>query len=216
VSRFVLCGRRRTVLRRAAVLLLLSFAAWHGVQSVWIVAKARVAQQLIRRSWLAAQTGRSEPRPWPWADTRPVARLRVPARGVERFVLDGASGRTLAFGPGHVDGTALPGQPGNAVVGGHRDTHFAFLRELKRGDAIVVERPDGRLRRYVVSVARVVDRGDTSVTADAGDTRLTLVTCFPFDAIRPGGPLRYVVTALAEPPADAPDSRSATLRLPGA
>jgi sortase A len=216
VSRLVLRGRRRAALRRAAVLLLLSFAAWHGVQSLWIVAKARVAQQLIRRAWVAAQAGRSEPRPWPWADTRPVARLCVPARGLELFVLDGASGRTLAFGPGHVDGTALPGQPGNAVVGGHRDTHFAFLRELKAGDAIVVERADGRQRRYLVSGARIVDRGDTSVTADAGDTRLTLVTCFPFDAIRPGGPLRYVVTALAEPATEAPDARVAALKPPGA
>jgi sortase A len=46
-----------------------------------------------------------------------------------------------------------------------------------------------------VTGARVVDRRDLSVTADGGDTRLTLVTCFPFDALRPGGPLRYVVEA---------------------
>ena len=47
----------------------------------------------------------------------------------------------------------------------------------------------------MVATTRVVEKHDLSMTADAGDTRLTLVTCYPFDAIRPGGPLRYVVVA---------------------
>ena len=200
-------GRRWALARRAAVWLFLGVAAWHGARVVWIAAKAGLAQQLIRRAWFASREGRSDARPWAWADTRPLARLRVPARGVDLFVLDGASGRTLAFGPGHVAGTALPGRPGNAVLGGHRDTHFAFQRELRPGDTILVERPDRRVLRYAVSGARVVDRGETGVTADRGDTRLTLVTCYPFDAIRPGGPLRYVVTALAQRPADEPGPR---------
>jgi sortase A len=122
----------------------------------------------------------------------------VPGHGVDLFVLAGASGRTMAFGPGHVDGTPLPGEPGNSVVSGHRDTHFAFLRRLRAGDPIVVERRDGRRLQYTVSETLVVDRRDAWVTQEAGDTRLTLVTCYPFDAIRPGGPLRYVVTARLE------------------
>jgi sortase A len=63
------------------------------------------------------------------------------------------------------------------------------------GDEVVVEGPDGQSRRYLVASTHVVDRRDLWVTTDAGDTRLTLVTCYPFDAIRPGGPLRYVVVA---------------------
>jgi sortase A len=59
----------------------------------------------------------------------------------------------------------------------------------------VVEGRDRHRHRYVVASTRVVDRGDLSITADSGDTRLTLVTCYPFDAIRPGGRLRYVVVA---------------------
>ena len=59
----------------------------------------------------------------------------------------------------------------------------------------MIEGPEGRRRRYVVAETRVVEKHDLSITADAGDTRLTLVTCYPFDAIRPGGPLRYVVVA---------------------
>jgi sortase A len=184
--------------RRAAVLLLLALAAWHGGRAGWIEAKAHLAQHLVRRAWQRAQSGAGDARPWPWADTRPVARLLAPGHGVDLFVLDGASGRTMAFGPGHLSGTPRPGEEGNAVVSGHRDTHFAFLRHLRAGDVLVVERPDGGRRRYTVSDTRVVDRRDTWVAEDAGDTRLTLVTCYPFDALRPGGPQRFVVVARLE------------------
>lgn len=189
-------------LRRAGTLVLLGVAAWHGGRAAWIAGKARLAQHLVRDAWEKTLAGAGDSRPWPWADTHPVARLTVPGRGVDLFVLAGASGRTMAFGPGHLGGTPRPGEPGNSVVSGHRDTHFAFLRRLRGGDAIVVEGRDGRRRRYAVSGARVVDRRETWVVRDAGDTRLTLVTCYPFDAVRPGGPLRYVVTALL---ADGPD-----------
>ena len=114
------------------------------------------------------------------------------------MVLAGAGGRTLAFGPGHVTATPLPGEEGNAVVSGHRDTHFAFMQRLRAGDRVVVETREGQRRRYVVRRTFVVDHRETWVAEDAGDTRLTLVTCYPFDAIRPGGPLRYVVSALLD------------------
>lgn len=185
----------RAAVRLSGTSLLLALVMWHGGHAAWIGAKAHLAQVLIRQAWSRASAGARDARPWPWADTHPVARLRVPGRGVETFVLAGASGRTLAFGPGHLDGTPRPGEPGNAVVSGHRDTHFAFLRRLAKGDEVVIEGRDGRRLRYVVADTRVVDEHDLAITADAGDTRLTLVTCYPFDAIRPGGPLRYVVVA---------------------
>ena len=181
--------------RRLGIVSLLAIGSWQGAGAAWIHAKAQLAQHLLGRAWRARLAGARDARPWPWADTQPVARLTVPAQGIDLFVLDGASGRTMAFGPGHLAGTPLPGEPGNSVVSGHRDTHFAFLRHLKAGDAIVVEGPDARRQRYVVSDALVLDRREVAVTVDRGDTRLTLVTCYPFDALRPGGPLRYVVTA---------------------
>jgi sortase A len=193
------CAGRSALARRSSLrvpgALALALATWHGGRAAWIEAKAHLAQALVRHAWAETRAGARDARPWPWADTRPVARLLVPRRAVETFVLAGASGRTLAFGPGHLDGTPQPGEPGNAVISGHRDTHFAFLRRLERGDEIVVEAPDGRQHRYLVASTRIVDRHDVWIVADAGDTRLTLVTCYPFDAIRPGGPLRYVVVA---------------------
>jgi sortase A len=187
-------GRRGLILTA-----LLAVAGWHGSQAAWIEAKARLAQHLVRRAWEQERAGAGDQRPWPWADTHPVARLIVPGRGVDLMILAGASGRTMAFGPGHLRGTPMPGAAGNAVISGHRDTHFAFLRDVRVGEVVVVENRDGTRRRYVVRRAFVVDERETWVAEDAGDTRLTLVTCYPFDAVRPGGPLRYVVSAVEDP-----------------
>jgi sortase A len=94
----------------------------------------------------------------------------------------GADGAAMAFGPGHVSGTPLPGEAGNSVIGGHLDTHLAFLAKLKPGDMLIAERADGRRVSYRVSAMEVLDR-------------LTLVTCYPFDAWRAGGSQRYVLVA---------------------
>ena len=154
-----------------------------------------LARRLIAMAWSRSLATGAAVKPWPWADTWPVARLEAPRQGAALMVLSGASGRTLAFGPGHVDGTPLPGDPGNAVVSGHRDTHFAFLRELRSGDVLLVHSASGRMVRYVVSGIEVVRNKDVRVLLDVGDDRLTLVTCYPFDSPVPGGPLRYVVVA---------------------
>ena len=103
----------------------------------------------------------------------------------------------MAFGPGHVLGIALLGTSGNSVIGGHRDTHLAFLRELSTGALIEIETEDGARRRYAVRDAQVLDRREVWVAKQEGPPRLTLVTCWPFDALRAGGPLRYVVWAFA-------------------
>ena len=160
-----------------------------------IYAKAVLAQLLLHRAWARTQATGAPSKPWPWADTWPVARLAAPRQGIDLIVLAGVSGRTLAFGPGHLPGSAPPGEPGNTVLSGHRDTQFRFLKDVVPGDEIRLMTPDGRDRRYVVTGTRVVREDDTSVLDDDGWPRLTLVTCFPFDAVVPGGPLRYVVEA---------------------
>jgi sortase A len=134
-------------------------------------------------------------RPWPWADTRPVARLRVPAHGVDLIVLDGVSGRTLAFGPGHATGTARPGEAATSILTGHRDTHFRFLQRLRVGDEVIVQTPAQAPVRFRVRQATVVDSRTAVVRRAGAGPALVLLTCYPFDALVPGGPLRYVVTA---------------------
>lgn len=161
----------------------------------WIHGKAWVAQRLIAAAWQVGRVDAQPPRPWPGADIRPIARLRVPAHGVELYVLEEASMRSLAYGPAHVSGTALPAHRGNAVVVAHRDTHFAFLRTLELDDEIDVEDARGAAAQYRVREVSVVDQGETRVLDPTDASQLTLITCWPFDAVQPGTPLRYVVVA---------------------
>jgi sortase A len=178
--------------------MLLALACWQFGAAAYIHAKALLAQALLERAWHRTLLGEQSVRPWPWADMRPVARLRAPNQGRELIVLDGASGQALAFGPAHILGTALPGRPGAAVIVGHRDTHFRFLQELRSGDALEIERLDGARLRYVVTGLRIVDTRVERLALDEGATSLRLVTCYPFAAVRPGGPLRFEVIARPE------------------
>jgi sortase A len=132
----------------AAALLLLLASMWQLGGGLTIRAKAILAQILVRDAWERTLKGERQAKPWPWADTWPVARLSVPEQRIDLFVLAGANGRTIAFGPGHVFGTAPPGEEGNSVIGGHRDTHLAFLRDTKPGMELRVQRPDRRASRW--------------------------------------------------------------------
>ena len=175
--------------------LLLALGGWQFGQGAYIYAKAQLAQWLVAQAWERTLAGERQVKPWSWADTWPVARITMPELKVDLYVLAGASGRTIAFGPGHMAGTPLPGAAGNSVIGGHRDTHLAFLRKVARGQELIVQRADGRRVSYRVAGAQVLDKTDTAVIANDGDTRLTLITCYPFDALRAGGRERYVVSA---------------------
>lgn len=179
----------------AAALLLLALGTWQVAQAGWIHAKALLAQRLIALAWAEARAGGASRRPWPGADMRPIARLTVPQRNIELYVLDTASPRALAFGPAHVGGTAAPGARGNSVLVAHRDTHFAFLRHLRLDDEIDLEAARGTRSRYRVREMTVRDQGDTRVLDEGDHSQLTLITCFPFDAVMPGTRQRYVVVA---------------------
>jgi len=192
-------GRR--FLRHAATalgILLVGAGLWRIGAAGTIHAKAWLAQVLLTRAWEATLAGASAARPWPWADTYPVARLLVPALEVDQVVLAGASGRTLAFGPGHLGGTAAPGGAGHTVLSGHRATHFRFLQDLEAGTELRLQRPDGAWRSYRVVETRVIDARRARLAPGDGRPALTLVTCYPFDAVVPGGPLRYLVFAEGE------------------
>ena len=159
-----------------------------------IQAKAWLAPILVERAWKESLAAGGQPvKPWPWADTWPVAQLFVPSLGLSRHILHGDSGHALAFGPGHDEGSAALGTDGVAVVGGHRDTHFAFLRELGQGESIELQLPDGRREYYQVVETVVVDstRGLLPISDQA--PQLLLITCYPFTAISEAGSLRYVV-----------------------
>ncbi len=165
-------------------------------QGVYIHAKAALAQVLLEHAWDRSLDGNKESRPWAWADTWPVARLKVPALSIDQIVLDGESGNVLAFAPGRLKGSAPAGMRGRVVISGHRDTHFRFLQNVVSGELLFLQLPDGSERRYRVVGARIADtraqNGDLLYSPTDG---LTLITCYPFDAVRPGSALRYLVDA---------------------
>ena len=192
--------------------LLLAVGCWQIGEGSWIYAKARLAQHLLQRAWFRTLDGETAAKPWPWADTYPVARLIVPSMHIDMVVLNGAYGRTLAFGPGYSESSAFPGSSGTTILTGHRDTHFRFLRRLKRQDELVIETVQGTSQRYLVQSSQIVDARTASVGLTEKKDRLVLVTCYPFDSIVPGGPLRYVVTAArpASPRPRSSDRRAGT------
>ncbi|MCG8071661.1 MAG: class GN sortase [Candidatus Thiodiazotropha taylori] len=184
-------------LRVAQTLALLMALLGGGMlaNGLWIEAKAWLAEGLITVAWQRTRNGQSQVTPWPWADTWPVARLVSPRLGVSRLVLSGDSGATLAFGPGWAEQSTLPGGVGRSFVSGHRDTHFRFLKDLQIGDILKLQGGDGREMDYRVVEHLVVDQRAGWQIPLTGPQELLLITCFPFDALMPGGPLRYIVRA---------------------
>jgi sortase A len=177
---------------------LLTIGTWQVGEGSWIYAKARLAQWLLQRAWSRSLAGEVAAKPWPWADTWPIARLVVPSQEIDQIVLEGAYGRTLAFGPGHVESTRRLVDAGSIILTGHRDTHFRFLEKLESGDVLALQSRSGKWMRFTVRDRQVVDSRTAAIPTHEDETQLILVTCYPFDAIVPGGPLRYVVTAAME------------------
>jgi sortase A len=163
-------------------------------QGVYMDAKAKLAQILIASSWQQRAADRPPPKPWWWADTRAIAKLEIPRLEKTVFVMQDASGESLAFGPGHMQGSAAPAQSGHVMVAGHRDSHFEFLKDIEIGDVIETTDYKSSHKRYRVVETLVIDSNQESVEL-ASSNFLTLVTCYPFNGIAPNTSLRYLVNA---------------------
>ncbi len=107
--------------------------------------------------------------------------IRIGKIGVDEVIFEGVDRQTLKKGPGHMEGTPLPGQPGNAVLSGHRTTHgrpFFDFDLLEVGDRIVVETAIG-VHAYEIREILIVEPTDVWVTDDRPGAWLTLTTCEP-------------------------------------
>jgi sortase A len=190
---------------RLTTILILALAGFVLLgEGVYIHAKALLAQVLLQQAFAETITTGRATKPWPWADTWPVARIEVKRLDASAIVLAGSSGQALAFGPGHVELTPEAGERGVAVYSAHRDTHFSFLKDVAIGDEIDVTRDDGRIFRYRADASSVVRFDASGIDPLTGGYELALSTCWPFDALTPG-PMRYVlhatmiVSAVSEP-----------------
>jgi sortase A len=176
------------MIRSLLVVSLLAVSLSQLGQGGLIQAKAWLGQLLMERAWAATEPS-SPVKPWPGAVSHPVARLSVPTLAIDRLVLEGAETPVLAWGPG-----MEVGPNGHQLIAAHRDTHFRFLQRLERGDQLLLEWPGGSIQRWQVIDLAVVDSRRTAIDMGLSQELLSLVTCYPFDAGRPGGPMRYVVS----------------------
>jgi sortase A len=167
-------------------------AFWQLGAAGWIHAKAIAAQILLDNAWQQTLTDKTRNKPWPWADTWPVAELIVPQHDVSLVVLAGDDGATLAFGPGISFAGSTPDKHGTVMISGHRDTHFRFLQNLETGERLILKTKTG-IHYYTVSNTLVVDADN--YTIDNSDDKLVLVTCYPFNSTATGGSERYLVHA---------------------
>lgn len=163
-----------------------------SAHAVWMQAKAWLAQHLIADAWRETLAGEQAVRPWPWADTWPVARLTTPD-GDPLYVLSGLSGHALAFGPARPAAGPAAGEPGTTVIAGHKDSHFRFLRTLAVGQVFTIQTASGQTLRYRVQRTRIADSREESLPVHPERDDVVLVTCYPFGAGRYDSPLRYLV-----------------------
>jgi sortase A len=172
--------------RRKTSTLLIAVGALVLVGSGASVARGAIARDAARTRWaeLEAQRAATGARAmmaggtgWAAAPGSPIARLLIPRLGLDEVVVEGVGDDALRAGPGHMTGSALPGEPGNSVISAHRDRHFRPLGGLVVGDTVITESAAGSVR-WVVSRLRVVT-SDAPVLHTSTTPRLTLTTCWP-------------------------------------
>ena len=184
----------------ACAVMLLGYCAFALVDA-WIFQR-RESRDLDRlvREWRTASEG--TPRPESSTSTKGapaasanglIGRMEIPRLLLSLAVIEGVDNSTLRHAVGHIPGTALPGEPGNVGVAGHRDTFFRPLKDVRIKDEIQFSTPKGDFK-YEVESLRVVDPDNVGVLAPSGENVLTMVTCYPFYYVGPA-PKRWIVTA---------------------
>ncbi len=163
--------------------------------------KAELAQHLLSNAWLKTQLakGLRTFKPWPWADTYPILKLDLPSLKESYFVLNSSSGQSLAFGPGLHTTNLLPGETGNSVIAGHRDTHFKSITQLKIGDKLIVENNNGKLITFIIDRLTIANAETDFIQIDQTQSRLSLVTCLPPQQGELHSPLRHLISAIRLP-----------------
>ncbi|HWO75280.1 MAG TPA: class D sortase [Bacillus sp. (in: firmicutes)] len=127
-----------------------------------------------------------------------IGELSIPKLNKTFPVYQGTGKDILKKGAGHVEGSALPGELNNCVISGHRDTIFRGLKDIEKGDRLIVSTKAGTFL-YKVKKIKIVDADDRTVLTPKPRATLTLTTCYPFYYVG-NAPQRYIVTSELIPP----------------
>jgi sortase A len=194
-------ARRPFDARRAGSSALIVCGALLLIGAVTSVARGAIARDAARARWADIEAERAvagaklsggEAR-WSEARGTPVARVMIPRLGLDEVAVEGVGDDELRAGPGHMIGSALPGDSGTSVISAHRDRHFHALGGIAIGDTVVTESASGTVV-WKVSRIRVVHADDAALDARATPT-LMLTTCWPIRYLGPA-PERLIVEAM--------------------
>jgi sortase A len=159
--------------------------------AAYVVIDANAYQAIEHRR---LERDRSEGAPAPAVlEGRAIGEIASQRIGLKAVIAEGESPSVLERAVGHLAETAFPGQPGNVVLAGHRDTFFRPLRRIRVGDAITLKMANGDFEYLVESIA-VVPPGDVHIIQPTSQRTLTLITCFPFSYVG-AAPDRLIVRA---------------------
>lgn len=173
----------------------------------WLPAKGWISQALISYSWqqsLAHQKVLQQPitnhnpiaiKPWPWADTFPIAELSFARLEKNIVILNGGDPTTLAFSAGAIAPFNQINGVTPFVVAGHNDSHFSFLENIQMKDIISMRDQHGKSQLYQVEAIDIIDASTGQFPILANDSSLILITCYPFNTIGNNSDERYVITA---------------------
>lgn len=164
--------------------------------SLLFYAKGFVGQELLKIAWNKSKQNNINNKAWPWAETYPVGNLIIPKIDFNKVIIEGSDDGSMIFGSSHLSGTALPGENGNCVIAGHRDTFFRRLGEIGEGDRIYLEGKESR-GWYIITHTEICNPDDIQWIEPMEERILTLVTCYPFEFIGPA-PKRYIIRALPD------------------
>jgi sortase A len=179
---------------RAAYYIFLVGGTLAAGYAAYTIADAHAYQTIERARFENVKTSSSvKPRHLVQGDV--IGEMEVPRLGLKTIVVQGDSASILRRAVGHLPETAVPGQVGNVILAGHRDTFFRPLRNVLVGDTIRIKTLDGNFS-YRVEATAVVPPSDTQVLQPSGGRTLTLITCFPFYYVGPA-PNRFIVRARA-------------------
>jgi sortase A len=180
----------RVLILRAAHYILLAAGVFALAYAGYVVASAHTYQALEQSKFENVSPGEKT---HPTIEGSAIGEMEVPRLGMKAIFVQGDSSKILRRAVGHISDTALPGEIGNVVLAGHRDSFFRPLRNIRQGDAITLRTPDGDFQYQVESTA-VVPPSDVQVLQPSNGRTLTLVTCFPFYYVGPA-PKRFIVRA---------------------
>ncbi|WP_198010640.1 class D sortase [Thermobrachium celere] len=125
-----------------------------------------------------------------WGDV--IGKIEIKRLNISSVIYQGDDDEQLIKGVGHSFASLIPGEGGNCILAGHRDTVFRRLEGIRVGDEVVIYTTYGTYK-YRVKNIKIVDKNDETVIVPSDKEMLTIYTCYPFNYIG-AAPKRFVVT----------------------